>query len=91
MLYHVRNLREGSRPGNWIRYWENATGLSAHDCQKLTCQALATDGAHVQLVDSPDKRWYIVPLCHFCNCQPGKEFFVSGPLVCATDAKVILW
>ena len=94
MVYKVRNLQEGSRSGNWIRYWENATGLAAGNCHRLDCpqhNPPATDGAHVQLVDHPSNKWYIVPLCHYCNCQHGEVFWVNGPLVSATDPKDILW
>lgn len=91
MAYHVRNLREGSRQGNWIRYWEDATKLKAGYCHNIQCYKLATDGAHVQLVDSPNKKWYIVPLCHECNCQHGQDLWVTGPLVSVTDPTDILW
>lgn len=90
-LYRVHNLREGSRNGNWLAYWENATGMKANWCHKLGCLQLATDGAHVQLDDSNDKRWYVVPLCHKCNCQFGEYFLAEGPLVSVIDPNVILW
>ena len=91
MTYLVHNLQEGSRPGNWIRYWEAATGQSAILCHKVGCTKLATDGAHVQLVGSTNQKWYIVPLCHECNCDHGATFLVSGPLVGVADPKDILW
>ena len=91
MVYKVRNLQEGSRPGNWIKYWEDATGLKASTCHKIGCSEKATDGAHVQLVGSENRKWYIVPLCHTCNCQRGAEFSVTGPLVSVTNPKDILW
>lgn len=89
--YRVRNLQEGSRSGNWIKYWEDATGQDATYCHKVGCLSKATDGAHVQLVNSTNRKWYIVPLCHVCNCQRGQELTVSGPLVSVTDSKDILW
>ena len=91
MTYRVHNLQEGSRPGNWIKYWEDATGQKAGICHNIACFSMATDGAHVQLSNSTDRRWWIVPLCHQCNCQFGAEFTVTGPLVSATDPSVILW
>lgn len=90
-IYKVHNLKEGSRNGNWLAYWENATEIEANRCHKLGCTQHATDGAHVQLDDSNDKRWYVVPLCHKCNCQFGEHFLVEGPLVSVTDPSVILW
>lgn len=81
MLYDVENLKEGSRPGDWLKYWESQAGEKAGTCHRLGCSEDATDGAHVQLVDSVDRNWYIVPLCHQCNCQFGHRFRVTGPLV----------
>ena len=89
--YKVHNLREGGRDGNWLAYWEKATGKKANLCHNILCSSKATDGAHVQLDTPYDNRWYIVPLCHRCNCQFGEHFTVSGPLVSATDSSVILW
>ena len=95
MIYTVRNLQEGSRPGtNWIEYWEDATGQPAGKCHRVDClnnHPDATDGAHVQLNNPDDRRWFIVPLCHKCNCQHGDVFDVYGPLVSAADPTVILW
>ena len=89
MLYKVLNLHE-NRPGNWIRYWENATNQKAGTCHCWQCSEKATDGAHVKLVDSDDGRWYIVPMCHRHNCQFGATLWVTGPLVAYTDPTVIL-
>ena len=95
MIYTVRNLNEGSRPGtNWIKYWEDATGQPAGKCHRVDClnnHPDATDGAHVQLNDPNDRRWFIVPLCHKCNCQYGDVFDVEGPLVSVVNPTVILW
>lgn len=96
MIYKVHNLQEGYRPApfgysSWVEYWEKATGLKANWCHRTDCQSIAEDGAHVQL-DSPyNNRWYIVPLCHYHNCQFGEHFTVEGPLVSATDPSIILW
>lgn len=92
-VYKVHNLHENSK-GNWLEYWEQATGQRAGLCHRVDClnfPTLATDGAHVQLDDPYDKRWWIVPLCHKCNCQFGERFSVRGPLVWVEDPSVILW
>lgn len=96
MSYRVHNLQEGSRPvpagySSWIEYWEKATGRKAGLCHVTSCFSKATDGAHVQLDNPFDNRWYIVPMCHFHNCQFGAHLTVEGPLVAATDPSVILW
>lgn len=90
MSYHVKNLEEGSRKGNWLEHWENQTNQKAGICHKIGCYALATDGAHVKLVDSHNDNWYIVPLCHKCNCQFGESFSVEGPLVPVNSENAIL-
>lgn len=90
-IYRVHNLKEGGRSGNWLEYWKRATGKNAYLCHKVDCYQLETDGAHVQLDAPNDNRWYIVPLCHRCNCQFGEHFMVEGPLVSVTDPSVILW
>lgn len=97
--FNVHNLGEGARPApigysSWLDYWEKATGMKANWCQRVNCTQLlakATDGAHVQLDSPNDNHWYIVPLCHKCNCQFGAHFSVRGPLVSVTDPNVILW
>lgn len=98
-IYKVKNLQEGCRDvptgfTSWIDYWEEATKLRAGLCHRLFCKkspSQATDGAHVQLDDSNNNKWYIVPLCHKCKCDFGEHFSVSGPLVSVTDPTDILW
>ncbi len=87
--YFVRNLHEKSE-GNWIRFWEGKTGLTAGKCHRIGCNATADDGAHVQIVNGATREWYIVPLCHQCNCQFGATFWVEGPLV-PVNGGPILW
>ncbi len=88
-IYHIKNRRGEHREDNWIRFWEEKTGLDAGQCHVLGCMKDAEDGAHVNLVDSDDKKTYIVPMCHQCNCQFGQEFHVVGPLV-SVDGNTIL-
>lgn len=80
MIYYVHNLREGSTDRNWLEHWEKATHRKADGCHHVGCNAPATDGAHIQL-DKGSNNWYIVPLCHKCNCQFGQHMSVAGPLV----------
>lgn len=89
-VYRVHNLQEDSRPGNWLDFWEKDTGLKANYCHVVGCFSKATDGAHVQL-DNPDNdKWYIVPMCHPHNCQRGAHYLVNGPLV-PVNGGAILW
>jgi hypothetical protein len=59
IAYRVRNLQEGRRSSNWIKYWEDVTGLKANTCHKVGCLAKTDDGAHVRLVDSTNRKWYM--------------------------------
>lgn len=93
-LYKVKNLKEGSRPGNWLKFWKDAVGIDDKmliECHRWGCKEFATDGAHVYLADpNAVKKWYIVPLCHPHNCTRDEEFTVSGPLV-PVNGGDILW
>lgn len=53
----------------WLNHWLNTTGETSlpNFCGELSCTETPTDGAHVIKVDSKDKDWYIVPLCHKHN------------------------
>ena len=87
MKYSVHNLQTGNRPApagynSWIEYWEEAP-------PRLRLLLKATDGAHVQLNNPFDKRWYIVPMCHSHNCQFKANLTIEGPLVAATDPSII--
>lgn len=92
--YRVKNLHEGSRPGNWLRFWKEQVGVEANKsvtCHRWLCGEEATDGAHVILANpNASKKWYIVPLCHSHNCSSDEEFTVMGPLVPVTGGD-ILW
>ena len=35
--YKVHNLKENSRPGNWIKYWEDATNQKTGACHRVDC------------------------------------------------------
>lgn len=53
--------------GSWIKHWENFTKEKAIFCSAKYCSNFAKVGAHVQMANSGDNRWYIVPLCDKCN------------------------
>lgn len=92
MRYRVHNLQEGSREGNWLHYWEQATGEKARKCHRVGCYSTQNlVGAHVQLDGSNNNdKWWIVPLCQSCNCRHGEHFEVDGPLVWVENPSVIL-
>lgn len=88
--YKVHNLREGSRPGNWLDFWKTETDKELNCCRVVGCTSKATDGAHVQLDATTNRKWYIVPMCHRHNCQHGAHYTVYGPLV-PINGVAILW
>lgn len=54
---------------SWLDYWEKYKGRKAVVCKIANepCFNTKIVGAHVQKVDSQDRRYYIVPLCYSCN------------------------
>lgn len=74
---------------SWLEYWSvNTNNLQLYNkginftCANLNCNETAVDGAHVQIVDSEDKTWYIIPLCRKCNKRPSTEnFFIRNSKV----------
>lgn len=53
--------------GSWLEHWEEFSGWIATFCIEKNCAKLATDGAHVQIANSLDYNWYIIPLCREHN------------------------
>lgn len=69
-----------------LDHYRRAIGaLSAHMCTAIGCSEQATDGAHVLLAHSHDRRLYIVPTCRSHNMQQ-YIYEVRGPLVLASAA-----
>lgn len=62
---------------SWKSWWETKKNRKFNSCSCSGCINSATVGAHVQKAGSPDRKWYIVPLCAACNKKPkGEEFDV---------------
>jgi hypothetical protein len=59
--------------GTWLRHWEQYSGKTAGCCVESSCLKMAEVGAHVQIKNSEDRSWYIVPLCRGHNNQYGQE------------------
>lgn len=49
--------------GSWLRHWVRFSKKRAGNCKALGCYNTATEGAHVNKVNSVDSKWYIVPFC----------------------------
>lgn len=86
-LKKVKCIRGTSRhriPGGALNYWKRETGNLFNldlKCGVFLCSKLATDGAHVILATSENKKQYIVPMCHEHNEQEGEPFIVYSELV----------
>ncbi|MER5076165.1 hypothetical protein ACIS7S_10410 [Providencia sp. DFU6] len=80
----LKNLKGTSKNkcscNSWLKHWLNTTGeTSLPDyCGEKSCMEKPTDGAHVIKVDSTDKDWYIVPLCHEHNENVDEFELFSG-------------
>ena len=63
----VKNVKGSSRfdKYNWLRYWEEQTGMTTIRCLAMDCNKQTTElvGAHVQKIYDTDKNdWMIVDL-----------------------------
>lgn len=71
----VRNLigtsRNTCRCRSWLEHWSKHMGMWPTFCSVTGCMSAASVGGHVQKIGSWDRDWYIVPLCHACNCRDG--------------------
>ena len=65
---------------SWLDYWEKQIGTKKHTYGAKVCSNSDLVGAHVQMANSNDKRWYITPLCKACN-QRTNELDVFWNLV----------
>lgn len=64
--------------GNWLEHWKNyGRQPLPRYCPEKTCMQQPEVGAHVQKEGSPDRGWYIVPLCRSHNGQTGTTLEVS--------------
>lgn len=64
----VTNIREideaNCKCGSWLAHWEQLAGRAAYFCsERSCCVSSGLVGAHVQMAETSDRAWYIVPLC----------------------------
>lgn len=66
--------------GSWLKHWENfnKTGQKSPNICPACNSSYVEVGAHVQIYGSPDKSWYIVPLCKKCNNKSSYEVLDIG-------------
>lgn len=63
---------------SWLEHWKRFGGGSIPPyCPEKTCVQSPEVGAHVQKDGSPDRAWYIIPLCKKHNGEAGKSLDVS--------------
>ncbi len=58
------------RCGSWLKHWGRYSGQALYKfCSVKFCQQNAEVGAHVQIVNSYNSNWYIIPLCKAHNAE----------------------
>jgi hypothetical protein len=63
--------------GSWIQHWMNFSGQKLPlFCSEVSCTEIVEVGAHVQVEDPNDMRWFIVPLCRRHNAMTGQQLTV---------------
>ena len=55
------------RCGNWLKHWENYGNDFSMSCSVEDCAKPSEFGVEVQLDNSDDKSWYIIPFCYVHN------------------------
>jgi hypothetical protein len=90
-LVWVKNVSEINQNacmcGSWLKHWVNFSHRSVPLlCSTMGCLEKAVIGAPVQIDDSTDQGWYIVPLCKTCHGKKGQalELGDSVPLAPAS-------
>ncbi len=65
------------RCGSWLNHWKNFSGQKlATYCSEENCFQKPEKGAHVQKSDSPERSWYIIPLCKFHDRGMGRSLSI---------------
>lgn len=72
----IRNVKGTSdsdcKCGSWLKHWENFSGQRIPPfCPVFGCYEKELVGAHVQLANSTDQMWYLIPLCAEHNSAEG--------------------
>lgn len=67
--------------GSWFMHWLIYSNqfIPSH-CAVKNCCNVPEVGAHVQICNSIDKRWYIIPLCNFHNGKKGEVLDVDDTI-----------
>jgi len=61
--------------GSWLKHWKRFGGSVPYSyCAEITCNGSQEVGAHVQMDNSTDVNWYIIPLCNSHNAKTGGSF-----------------
>ncbi|MFA5349125.1 MAG: hypothetical protein WC309_02000 [Candidatus Paceibacterota bacterium] len=68
--------------GSWLNHWKKFSGQSLPTyCPEKNCRNKPEVGAHVQKDDVSDKKWYIIPLCKYCNAKTKGSLDVINSIV----------
>ncbi len=78
--------------GNWMSHWMKYSKQSTiSTCAKLGCTDKAEDGGHViKCSPSPDKNWYIIPLCKKHNSSSFTECYSIKSSIILVSANISL-
>jgi len=93
MAKKVKNINGTSdntcKCGSWLNHWEKFSGQKTGLCPEISCKNSASIGAHVQKADSPDEKWYIIPLCPSHNALRNQTISImdSTTLVSANTSE----
>lgn len=70
---------------SWIKHWRKNTHSKRNVCCVKGCTNENVEGAHVQIVGSYDRSWYIAPFCKKCNKIEGEIELVKNVNIYPVD------
>jgi len=74
--------------GSWLEHWKNYSGQAIpYLCCEKSCAGTNLVGAHVQIDNSKDNNWYIVPLCKKHNASTEELELFEGTALAPANKK----
>ncbi len=63
----IKNIRKtpdyGCNCGSWFNHWEHYSGYTSKFCAASRCTNRELEMSYVQLANSDNQNWYVIPLC----------------------------
>lgn len=75
--------------GSWLEHWKKYSNQDVDYCSEITClNNVDLVGAHVQIANSTEMSWYIIPLCKTHNAYTGEMDIVANRAMVLANKKL---